>query len=134
MIKSVFHIFMKDDLQYIRTFRIFQFNMWKNVGFPNFPKKKMAGFPIFHGFPLGQQSDVVLRTVMSFQLHFFLHNLIWTDKCRQHMRIHLIKQNICLELKFSKYLIFFTRSDIFTMNFFSDCNNLKQVMSTSNLI
>ena len=47
----------------------------KMLGFPIF-KKKMAGFPIFHGFPLGQQSDVVLRTVVSFQLHFFLHNLI----------------------------------------------------------
>ena len=79
------------------------------LGFPisKKKKKKMAGFPIFHGFPLGQQSDVVLRTVVGFQLHFFLHNLIWTDKCRQHMRIHLLKQNICPELKFSKYLIYF---------------------------
>ena len=82
-------------------------------------QKKMAGFPIFHGFPLGQQSDVVFRTVVSFQLHFFLHNLIWTDKCRQHMQIHLLKQNICPELKFSKYLIYFyLKWYIFTMNFF----------------
>ena len=54
---------------------IFNSTCKKMLGFP-ISKKKMAGFPIFHGFPLGQQSDVVLRTVVSFQLHFFLHNLI----------------------------------------------------------